>query len=869
MNDDYTYPNPLYNIAELGRKLNLDALPDPPKGYRFLGYTSLCNWAPPKRRPRAVDLARWCDFYLWGFQIDLKNRVKDDLEGAIQKVMYYTADKHRPPAWDDFVGFKWDAGPRLIDYTKIPWERPVDQLKEQGLWYAPVSRFYPTLPNRFTQTSQGFQRPAVAPKEWDDAWVEQTFHSSEPMFDPANPAQPWETYSSTFALPGATVNPPVQPAARLAAQQPAGGNALHPNEIYQVREAVERAIMKFAYSDLERHPTASLREPPRNHVATSADEILQATIGSSMAISHVRLSEDPLGKLYIDRGGILAIVRGRGPEFSRDSAVMDCVITVGKLLDAGSTNADRKDPQWSNKFKGLQRLFIELCDVNWDLCTPNTGAQMKEQFRVLILQTKPNFGDNNLEEVSFLWDAVGQSLGQFAVTFDHMITPCQCAGGLNTVGKRTDYVMVPPVRDPAVDSQGVTMQELFRRSFMPLMQTKCCNCGQADAVRLQRCFHQLPLRLAVRVPPTISVLNHTTDVTFSYRQKGALEKDMSATYRWLGGIYYDGGSYRVFWNDTKRGEIDNKKVCMYESSNHGLITAGDVAANVDDRVPPRWWNNKRIPLLFYEHVLNPSRDILTVAARTVNQVCADSIKGNLILKNQRWATASETRPYQTGYPWQPLEVEKPLDAQYFYTALNAQAPSFNQAANMAPPQTQFDMNHYRNNSTYGNTYMPGAMQSPNTSTTSGPSRPSTVAGPSRTSSISTVRGTFPNNTGLTPVISHAMLIDTPQTNNSNALSALNAPVNAAVSGEFMDPDTEMNDSNAQIDEDGAEDEAMAIGAELRSKRSKGKAPMRQSTGGSEASPKVNNTDGGQRRIRSSTRTRGVAKPGTRGGGLKK
>ncbi|KAL4936633.1 hypothetical protein BDV06DRAFT_227708 [Aspergillus oleicola] len=456
------------------------------------------------------------------------------MEAAVRKILFYTAKDHLPKSYSEFEECKRDAGPRLIDYAKIPWSKGETELKKFGLCYSPVSRFYPSLPTRSARPSDEFVRPADAPRDWRDTWVEQALFSSGPA------------YNSNIAAGGLST----------FALELSRSSGLAQDIKNKIQENIQRTIIRFAYQDLRRHPSAAPLASPRYLIAASPDDLLQAAIGSFPAVSQVQLFEDDNGTLSIGRGARNRpwAMRGRGPAYSKNTAVIGCMITVDKLLDAGSTNADRKDPNRYSQLTSLQRAFVELSEANWDLCTLKTGARMIDDFRMLI--DKDDFGDNSPNAVGLLWDAVSSKLGQMLIEYEETTSLCECRGAPNTCRDRATHCIAPPFS--ASDSNGVAMHTLFERTFDPNSTAPCEKCGKAHGVRVKKAISRLPLRLAMKLPPNTSVLDHTKDVTFKYlgidTVSGA-SKDVSAMYRWLGGIYCDNGCYRVFWNNPKIGEV--------------------------------------------------------------------------------------------------------------------------------------------------------------------------------------------------------------------------------------------------------------------------------------------------------------------------
>jgi hypothetical protein len=678
--DDGSYPRPAWDEQSFGPKLDLDALPDPPDTYNPIGYTKLLRFTS-QRRPCKKDALRWKRFYFWGIKHEWGRTSIATMEIAFRKLLWYTAPHHQPRDWEEWDAMLGDAGPRTIDYTKIPWNRPNATLRAQGLLYTPVSRHFPTVPAPNAPRPTNFRRPANAPAHWSDAMVYQSEQIVRPTFNSAQ-AKPYRRRLNITADSDGDDGDDGLPA--TAVQPVLMGTGPHQGTVQEVKEAVERAIMKVAYSGLERHPDAAPRAPPREKTATTQADVLRSAICSTMANSHVRLREDELGQLFIDRGGVSWALKGRGPVYTNDSCVIDCIITAGKLLDAGSTNADRSDASWDTRMNGLQRTFIELSDANWDLCSPEAGAQMKGVLSHKIRQFVPQFGDQTPGAVPLLWKMVAEHLGQFALKLDQTSTPCGCsaAPGMSEI-KQTCYVEPQFERE---DATGVAMKTLFERIFQATQASRCGGCGDNGDVQ-ERSFYPLPLRMAVTLDPRVSIIDHTKDITFAYRPCGEVAAETYATYRWLGGIYHNGGgAYRVFWNDTKRGEADHGRISQYDPTLEGLIVSEELESPAPQhRVPPQWWHNKSVPLLFYERIMNPAEDLLKAAKKTIKGMLKDNALGvPTLVSHEPWHTAEHMRPSRLGYPWQPLAVAQPPDAQRFHLADAPYVPGQVQATAASP-----------------------------------------------------------------------------------------------------------------------------------------------------------------------------------------
>ncbi|PTU18064.1 hypothetical protein P175DRAFT_0443791, partial [Aspergillus ochraceoroseus IBT 24754] len=593
------YPNPPSPVANF----ILDVLPDPPQDYKFLGETS--ESIIRTRRLRKTDITKLVEFHFWGIDHGFPTRVTNPvmLKG-LWKLFYYHANQHRPATFSELLDFTRDAGPRLLDWKHFRFNEIL-----------PVSRFYPDLPDILKNLEPGYIRPSHAKSEWPDLYLEQFLFSSAVKPTPAvNNNNNNDAGLTGIATAMNFVNFPNLPE----------------DVAREVIEAVERTVMRFAYKDLERHPRSAPMHAPRHIIATSAADIFKATIGSFPAASHVRLTPEAFyARMRLDSDGQYYPIRGRGPVLQGNSSAVDCLITAGKLLDAGSTNIDREDPGWEMKLHPVEQSFIELTDVNWDLCSAESGYQLKHQFRTLLAAAVPGFSENAHYAARFIWGAVSENLQQFRISFEEQVSPCQCTIGADTTGYFNTYFVQPSFRD--TDQHGVTMQDLLERAFEDRQSRDCSLCGQHNGTHFRRYFSEVPLRMVVKLHDSVSIWNHTNDVTFKYRNTDLVDK--TVTYRWLGGIYRgDNNEHRLFWTDTERGEEERRTIRMYEPANMGLIVGGIPPASQNDRVPDDWWVNRSIPLLIYERVTNPSSDIIGMALQAVGQMKKLDEEHKLILR---------------------------------------------------------------------------------------------------------------------------------------------------------------------------------------------------------------------------------------------
>ncbi|PWY94590.1 hypothetical protein BO94DRAFT_610007 [Aspergillus sclerotioniger CBS 115572] len=422
-----------------------------------------------------------------------------------------------------------------------------------------------------------------------------------------------------------------------------------------IAEEIERVLMRSAYSELERHPTAASLEAARPHFTATEESALRIAICGLFPItSQVKLAQDPKAtyNLRLATDGYTYPYRGRGPEWCNFSSAVDCAIVAGRLLDAGSTNIDRKRQGWQDRFTDVEKAFIEATDVNWDVLISEESVSHRDRFlHFLLPDPSADAQQESIETLRDIWNTCTQNFDQFRLTYTETRSPCKCdASEVTKVS--CESTSVRPCGPPS-GHENMEMQDVLSRDFSRQRYRRCEWCGK-NLVAYSRRYQKLPLRLAVELPPGIFVHSHTQDLTFTYRDEQ--ERQYKVTYRWLGGIYCDDSQMRLFWTDAKRGEHDNTgSLRMYDSREiSGLIVGGIAPADLTDRVPEKYWRGKQVPLLFYERIMNPDTEDFRVALSAVNNMLQYIEQGDLILQqNPGWAPSGRPRG-QDVYPWGPI-----------------------------------------------------------------------------------------------------------------------------------------------------------------------------------------------------------------------
>ncbi|KAJ5758286.1 uncharacterized protein N7511_006980 [Penicillium nucicola] len=685
--------------------------------------------------------------YFWGIHYDdklvtlhytRKRRNIIDLKKMLWKLFYYMQEQHRPKSWTQLLNFNRDSGPRLMRYNLEP--RP-----------APFSRWYRNLPHIDVTLLPGFKRPSDAHAETSDAYIQQFLFSADTYAEPpqsihrlvnpnelvseqevserlqeflepidsniiepdsqnqqrrklspgapayrgpkpigtgsgvpiyAAPIRQWD--DPIFADPSLS---PLFNTAPVDYQQvdtlvdTALSSAYDPRN---VTEVIERALIKIAYTDLERDPSAPTRTaPPPKLTARSIEDLSNTQLGTFNNTANVRL--DPVTFAW-DPNGLVYPLRGRGPIWSGNSCSVDAVITVGILMDAGCTKIDRYNNRQAN-FTDIEKAFIETTHVAWDVLDEKNSRTQRDIFFQMFCENYPSLQMGSPTPPWVIWAEGTKSFSQFRFFHAERVVPCRCTRTSVFVVSHQGSCVMPAYRKG--DERGIEVSNLLERCFYSRKESKCQSCGQNN-IRSERKVGQLPLRLTMTFDGRTKVLDHTKDIEFQYIDYG--DRPQKARYRWLGGVYIYQDHARVYWTDTKRGEYDTGNVCMYDSQlNHGLIVGGIPGFNKNNRVPLEWCQGAAIPLVFYEQIMSPAKDVLKVALEAVQKMTLLKTQNKELLQNHpHWG--SFVPPIQRD-PWtrvlpglaQPFTAFPPFTGMDLDDSLQDQVPS--------PPNQSLDFSN--------------------------------------------------------------------------------------------------------------------------------------------------------------------------------
>ncbi|KAI2795261.1 hypothetical protein POX_a01866 [Penicillium oxalicum] len=620
-------------------KYDLTALPDPPDDYTFLNRTF-------KQHKTKINyfhlsgLQQIAKHFLWGYWFG--NVSKASITRAIAKVNYYMRPEHQVQSEEQLMDFQRDGGPRLLRYTIKP--TPI-----------PVSRHWPFLLSEDDIRQLGtehYSRPADAPPDVSDAWLFQFLLPSRSLGVPIPATNQIVSATDTHLtseLPGPS--------------QEVGVYSSNFDPV-PVREAIEKALIKLCYKDLERHSHAPSMEPVATRVASSFHDLRIVQVGAHPTVSDVRLNPatyafDPMGRTYP--------YRGRGPIWADGSCAIDSTIVLGMLTMAGCTNVDRADGA-EEAFTVLEKAFIQATNMNWDAIEPALSIELRHAYFNLLCEHNEYIRRGQLVPMWTVWAESTRSFAQFRLRWiDRPAGPCTQCGHVETncIPHRSTG-LTPLYRFG--DERGVTMSSLLRRTWGPHLRVVSCEaCGTIAGPQRLNFLTGLPSRLVVSTGQGMKVLNHTEDQQIQYVDINHQVK--SARFRWLGGAYYFSDHIRVYWNDDERGETKTGNIRMYDGQEAGGVIVGGLSPwQADDRVPPEWVANG-IPVAIYERIVDPTEDMLIAAANTVNNLTRlVSEKQPVLSSLTPWAPQGKLAPFL------PLEQLLPTTGERYQEIQPVSAP---------------------------------------------------------------------------------------------------------------------------------------------------------------------------------------------------
>ena len=343
----------------------------------------------------------------------------------------------------------------------------------------------------------------------------------------------------------------------------------------------------------------------------------------------------------LDPKGIPCLFRGQGPVWDQNSCHLDVCIVAARLLDVGSTIADRSTvprDAWFRTLQPVQQRFLDLVSADWEGMDRVTNIKCRHHFwdhqlaPVEGIPKRPNFGS-----ALNVWDQCTSRMGQFGFKRSDGLSSCVNCGAApaSKPARHHQYLSLDMSQAQyqeyrsQVAEVGKPIDWWMGRELGP--SNKRCGSCKTPAGRSLSCeiVGALPQRLVV-VPGQFiqGLISGPTSnyVRFSYWSANG---EQQATYRWLGGIYCRNHHFRLYWIDGETTSpephvrvYDGRKAC-------GAIVGGVPAFSHDDKVPISW---SRAPtILFYERVDEAALVLAADGIRThfdstlANALCIESI----------------------------------------------------------------------------------------------------------------------------------------------------------------------------------------------------------------------------------------------------
>jgi hypothetical protein len=418
-------------------------------------------------------------------------------------------------------------------------------------------------------------------------------------------------------------------------------------EVEQLTESVKRNLIDSAYSSLDRHEAAFPLTPKPFLNATSSKDLREAISLSLPASATIRLSwKEGTTQYAIDPQGRPARYYGKGPLWSNNSCWMDSVIVAGMLLQAGCTIADRAgQADWEQKLDTVGRGFLDALSMDWNFFDRKDSIAHRDRFRKLYTDNynrrnplQPLTMDGNHYTRTF-WDEIAKGFHQFRY-LGQVRSVCLCLPN-RSVLRQAKWVKAIEPRTSADDNNATTMQTLAQRWFFETRH--CGQCKQQSRATSNVVHGELPLRLVLQTNTTKPMpAGHTNDISFEYDSIETGKEIISrskATYRWLGGVYYNPKlkHFRVFWTDDERGEPDLNIIRIYD----GLLADGAIVGNLQyskekpKKVADPDWTTEAAPLLFYERVVLPTSAAIRGAKKAIVNILDAKSKGTLGLTRSK------------------------------------------------------------------------------------------------------------------------------------------------------------------------------------------------------------------------------------------
>ncbi|KAL8800387.1 MAG: hypothetical protein Q9200_007260, partial [Gallowayella weberi] len=332
--------------------------------------------------------------------------------------------------------------------------------------------------------------------------------------------------------------------------------------------------------------------------------------------------------------------RGQGPIWDQNSCHLDACIVAARLLNLGSTAADRvghSRETWLASLKPVQKKFLELISADWESMDGPTNIQLRHSFwdgdlaRLPGIKPPPEFGS-----AALVWETCTSQMKQFRFQETQGHGSCRHCGAASTPKTlHHQQSLSLDLSQAQFEQHKARYKEWSAKPIgwwisqqLKPRERRCRSCSSNDGRSWQReITGDLPKRLVVVPGPYVQgLISRATsdDVRFSYYSN---EGEQKAAYRWLGGIYYEKAHFRIYWIDGGNG-ASGQQVRVYDGRNaFGAIIGNVPVSNPDEKVPRPW--SQAPTVLFYERISDAA---LHVAAYSVKARIVSGLASALLLE---------------------------------------------------------------------------------------------------------------------------------------------------------------------------------------------------------------------------------------------
>ncbi|KAL8910552.1 MAG: hypothetical protein Q9172_007823 [Xanthocarpia lactea] len=438
--------------------------------------------------------------------------------------------------------------------------------------------------------------------------------ASVPIALPPRTPKTTSTPPATRDLRSAIKHTPHASAADLDVSTPE--TQLNPLTIVRLRQAIRAQYHWEIPLDSECQPhIPDLPDRNRKAVTVDGDRLYNFTLRSRYLrrVLALKLTFSTDSQNYSLRpDGKPFPFRGQGPIWDQNSCHLDVCIVASRILNVGSTVADRSGlsrDSWLQTLQPVQRKFLDLISADWESLDRQTNIGHRHHFwdhelaSLEGISRRPDFGS-----AINVWNKCTAQMRQFGFERSEGLSSCKHCGAAPVSRTVRHYQML---------SLDMSQDQLEKHTFQfgqgakPIgwwidrelkpFDKRCGACKSPNGRSREReIAGALPQRLVVAPGQHIQGLisGATSDsVQFSYWSANGEQK---ATYRWLGGVYYKAHHFRLYWTDGEKGS-PYPHIRVYDGRGaFGAIVGGIPASNSEDKVPRAW---SRAPtILFYERI---------------------------------------------------------------------------------------------------------------------------------------------------------------------------------------------------------------------------------------------------------------------------